>query len=200
MDAVFGVQFFRDEICWQRSTAKGHAFTRFPSAQDTILYYSKGPEPKWRTQYLPHRDEYIKSHYASVEPETGRHFTLGDCLNPNSDRPNLTYEWNGQVRFHVMKWDIHPDKEEAYTRWAETAIMRTLAVPGVIEFRGYVAAAGASQVVATYEFADLAAWAAWASNEDIKKVIHELHTLALNANIEVWGPSPLTPAPIRPGK
>ena len=102
MDAVFGPEHFRGEICWQRSTAKGHAFTRYPSAQDTLLYYAKDDEPIWHTQYLPHREEYIESHYRNVEPETGRRYTLGDCLNPNPDRPNLTYEWNGLTR--VWRW------------------------------------------------------------------------------------------------
>ena len=36
MDAVFGPKYFRNEIAWQRSTAKGHAFTRFPTAQDVL--------------------------------------------------------------------------------------------------------------------------------------------------------------------
>jgi len=100
----------------------------------------------------------------------------------------------------VMKWNIHPDKVEAYLKWTETAIERTLSVPGVIEFRAYRPATGASQVVTTYEFADMAAWAAWQSDEDGQKVLDELRTLALNVNIEVWGPSPVVPAPIRPGK
>ena len=94
----------------------------------------------------------------------------------------------------VMKWNIHPDKAEAYLKWTESAIKRTLAVPGVVEFRAYRPATGASQVVTSYEFADMAAWAAW------QKVLAELRTLALNVNIEVWGPSPVVPAPIRPGK
>ena len=102
MDAVFGPQFFRGEICWQRSTAKGHAFTRYPAAQDTLLYYSKGADPTWHTQYLPHRQEYIRSHYSSVEPETGRRYMLDNCLNPNPNRPNLTYEWRGITR--VWRW------------------------------------------------------------------------------------------------
>jgi quinol monooxygenase YgiN len=101
---------------------------------------------------------------------------------------------------HVMKWDIHPDKVEAYLKWTDAAIKRTLAAPGVIEFRAYRPASGASQVVVTYEFADMAAWAAWDSNEDVQKVLTELHTLALNIDIEVWGPSPVVPAPIRPAK
>ena len=100
----------------------------------------------------------------------------------------------------VMKWDIHPDKVEDYLKWTESAIKRTLAAPGVVEFRAYRPATGMSQVVTTYEFVDMAAWAAWQSNEDLQKAINELRTLALNVNIEVWGPSPIIPEPIRPGK
>jgi antibiotic biosynthesis monooxygenase (ABM) superfamily enzyme len=101
---------------------------------------------------------------------------------------------------YVLKWDIHPDKTEAYLKWTETTIKRTLAVPGVVEFRAYRIAAGTSQTVVTYEFANLADWAAWQSNEEMQKVLEELHTLALNVNVEVWSSSPVFPAPIRPGK
>ncbi len=100
----------------------------------------------------------------------------------------------------VMKWNIHPDKVEDYLKWTESAIKRTLAVPGVVEFRAYRPATGASQVVTTYEFADMATWAAWQSDEDVQKVLDELRALALNVNIEVWGPSPVVPEPIRPEK
>jgi DNA modification methylase len=109
MDAVYGPEHFRGEICWQRSTAKGHAFTRYPAAQDSLLYYSKSETPTWHTQHLPHRPEYIESHYRNIESETGRRYTLGDCLNPNHDRPNLTYEWNGLTR--VWRWT--PEKMQA---------------------------------------------------------------------------------------
>src|SRR5438270_3503390 len=34
LDAIFGPTFFRNEIVWQRTTPKGHAFTRFPSTHD----------------------------------------------------------------------------------------------------------------------------------------------------------------------
>ena len=100
----------------------------------------------------------------------------------------------------VMKWNIHPDKREAYLKWTEGAIKRTLAVPGVIEFRGYRGLAGDAEVVVTYEFADLPTWAAWRGNEGIRKVLDELYTVALNVTTELWGPSPVVPEPIRPGK
>jgi quinol monooxygenase YgiN len=100
----------------------------------------------------------------------------------------------------VMKWDIHPDKAEAYIKWTDNAIKRTLATPGVVEFRSYRLATGTSQIATTYEFADAPAYAAWYSHEDVQKVLAELHTVALNVNIELWGPSPVVPTPIRPTK
>lgn len=100
---------------------------------------------------------------------------------------------------YVVKWVIHPDKTETYLEWLKTAVPRVLAVPGVVEFRAYRGAAGAPQIIATYEFADMAAWATWHENEDAQKVWSELHTLALNVSAELWGPSPITPEPIRPG-
>ncbi len=101
---------------------------------------------------------------------------------------------------YVTKWDILPDKAEAYSRWTGPAIQRVLAVPGVAEFRGYRPATGASQVVVTYEFTDLATWAAWYAHEDVQKVFDELRTFVTNVSIELWGPSPIVPKPIRPGQ
>jgi antibiotic biosynthesis monooxygenase (ABM) superfamily enzyme len=100
---------------------------------------------------------------------------------------------------YIMKWDIHPDKAEAYLKWTGSAVKRT-AVPGVVEFRAYRPSSGSSQIAVTYEFADMAAWAAWEAKEDIQKVLTELRTLALNVTTELWGPSPVVPAPVRPGK
>ena len=101
---------------------------------------------------------------------------------------------------YVQKYDIDPDKAEAFAKWAEDAIKRSLAVPGVVEFRAYRTALGTSQIVVTYEFADMGVWATWFNSEEGQKLWEELHTLALNISTELWGPSPVVPAPIRPGK
>ena len=100
----------------------------------------------------------------------------------------------------VDKWNIHPDKVEAYLKWSQTAVQRVLAVPGVVEFRAYRTVAGSHQVVLTYEFADLGSFAAWFENKEVQKVLNEAYTLTLNVTSEVWGPSPVVPTPIRPGK
>ena len=101
---------------------------------------------------------------------------------------------------YIMKWDIHPDKADAYLKWTEGAIKRTLGVKGVAEFRAYRSVSGDRQAVVTYEFPDMATWAVWQGHEDTQKVLTELHTVALNVSLEIWGPSPVVPAPIRPGK
>ena len=100
---------------------------------------------------------------------------------------------------YVTKWDIRPEKAEAYAQWAESAIRRALGVPGVVEFRAYRPATGSYQVVETYEFADMAAWAAWQSNEDVQKGLDEARAYITNVSSELWGPSPIVPEPIRPG-
>jgi quinol monooxygenase YgiN len=100
---------------------------------------------------------------------------------------------------YVMKWDILPDKLEEYLKWAQGAIQRTLGIPGVVEFRAYRPASGASQVVVTYEFADFAAWAAFYSSEESQKTWDEVRMLTNNLSTELWGPSPVVPQPIRPG-
>src|SRR5205807_6440571 len=66
------------------------------------LFIRRGDEATWTPAYLPHSEEYISSHYASIEPETGRHFQLDNLINPNSNRPNLTYEFLGITR--VWRW------------------------------------------------------------------------------------------------
>jgi hypothetical protein len=70
----------------------------------------------------------------------------------------------------------------------------------VVEFRAYRPALGVFQVVVTYEFADLAAWTAFYAHEDVQKVQDELRTLTVNLTTELWGPSPVVPQPIRPGR
>jgi quinol monooxygenase YgiN len=100
----------------------------------------------------------------------------------------------------VVKFDIHPDKQEAYAKLREGAIKRTLAVKGVVELRGYRGLAGVPDHLVTYEFADLTAYATWRSNEEIGKALDELRTVAYNVTTELWGPSPAVPTPIRLSK
>jgi site-specific DNA-methyltransferase (adenine-specific) len=92
-DLIFGEKNFKNEIIWQRTNAKGLAFTRFAQNHDTIFYYGKSKEFTWNPLYLPHDESYLKNFYKYVEEGTGRMYRLADLTNPNKDRPNLTYEF-----------------------------------------------------------------------------------------------------------
>jgi len=105
LDAIFAPLNFRNEIVWRRATPKGHNTVRFSRAHDVILFYGKSPESPFKTLYGDLTEEYKESHYSSIEPVTGRRYQLTSLINPNANRPNLTYEFppgSGTVR--VWRW------------------------------------------------------------------------------------------------
>ena len=102
MDSVFGMEYFRSEITWRRTNAKGLAFKGYPHNSDNLLYYSRGEDFLWNRAFRPHDPEYVEQFYRHVDSETGRRYRLSDLTNPNRNRPNLTYEWNGHTR--VWRW------------------------------------------------------------------------------------------------
>ncbi len=104
MDCILGASSFRSELKWKRTNAKGLARANYPANADTILYYAQaqGRSCTWNPQYRPLEREYVESHHTKVEPETGHRYRLDNLLNPNRDRPNLTYEFLGVTR--VWRW------------------------------------------------------------------------------------------------
>ncbi len=102
LDRIFINGLFDNEIIWRRQNAKGLAFTRFASNHDVILKYSRSKERIWHPQYKDHDPEYIEKFYKFIESGTGRRYSLGDLVNPNQNRPNLTYEFMGVTR--VWRW------------------------------------------------------------------------------------------------
>jgi DNA modification methylase len=100
MDAIFGPASFRNEIIWKRSNPKSHISTNFPACTDTILRYCKGPDAVYRQPYEAHDPAYVESAYRHRDDKGV--YRLLPLLNPNDDRPNLTYEFLGVTR--VWRW------------------------------------------------------------------------------------------------
>ncbi len=98
MDAVFGPENFHNEIIWKRSLPHGNIKDKFGASHDTILFYIKSDKATWNPQFQPHREEYLTQFYRFSEPGTGRVYRLVSCINPNPNRPNLTYEWKGVTK------------------------------------------------------------------------------------------------------
>jgi heme-degrading monooxygenase HmoA len=98
----------------------------------------------------------------------------------------------------VVKYDLRPEMAEAAMEWAKTAIPVQLGIPGLAELRAYRSITGSSQSISTYEFADLAAYAAWRSHPEAERIWVEAHKYFENISVELWGPSPVSAAPLRP--
>ncbi len=119
LDAVFGGSNFRNEIIWLRSQPKGLAFTRFATSHDTILCVSKNVgQSKWNPVYAEYDKGTVEKQYAQVDKD-GRRYQLTSLLNPNSDRPNLTYEFLGVTR--VWRWT----RERMQAEWENGRVVQT---------------------------------------------------------------------------
>jgi site-specific DNA-methyltransferase (adenine-specific) len=107
MDAIFGPTNFRNEIVWRRTPSKGLSSRRLARNHDVILGYQISDEATWNndaafTAYDPDNlDEKTAGKYTHRD-EAGRLYRLDNLINPNPDRPNLTYEFLGVTR--VWRW------------------------------------------------------------------------------------------------
>ena len=114
LDQIFGEDNFQSEIIWHRTVAKGLALTGFPNNHDTILYYGGGDKLTFNRPYTPYDvhnlDERTAKKYCHRDPD-GRIYRLDNLLNPNPNRPNLTYEFLGVKR--VWRW-TKERMQEAY--------------------------------------------------------------------------------------
>lgn len=100
LDTVFRAEHFRNEIIWVRSNPKSLASVNFPTCTDTILRYTKTNKFIFHQLYGEHNPDYVESAYRYSD-EKGQ-YRLLPLLNPNDDRPNLTYEFLGIKR--VWRW------------------------------------------------------------------------------------------------
>jgi len=105
LDEIFGFGNFQSEIIWRRTISKGLAFTGFPNNHDALLYYGKSRSLTFNRPYIPYDpenlDEKTASKYCHRDPD-GRIYRLDNLINPNPNRPNLTYEFMGVTR--VWRW------------------------------------------------------------------------------------------------
>ena len=107
LDAVFGPRNFQNEIVWQRSTGKALMRVRLPNNHDLILCSSKSDQRIWNQDalYVPYDLNNLPPKTAAKYTHTdinGRRYRLDSLINPNANRPNLTYEFLGVKR--VWRW------------------------------------------------------------------------------------------------
>nr|WP_304504497.1 DNA methyltransferase [Afifella sp. H1R] len=106
LDQLFGPDCFRNEIVWRRSTGKSLMSRRLPTNHDIVFFYA-GRDAVWNVDnaFIPYDEANLPVKTArkySHKDADGRRFRLDSLINPNLDRPNLTYEFLGVTR--VWRW------------------------------------------------------------------------------------------------
>ena len=131
-DLIFSDDNFKTEISWRRSHPKGLAFTRFASCHDLILFYAKdNKSTTWNPSYRSYDEDKVNQQYSLVDEE-GRRYQLTSLLNPNQNRPNLTYKFKGVTK--VWRWT----KERMLEEDAKKRIIVPKSGKGIPRYKRYL--------------------------------------------------------------
>lgn len=83
LDEIFGANFFRNEIVWQRTGAHNDA-GRFGVVHDTIFFYAKTEKNYFEPVFIPLSDEHLETRFNQVEEGTGKRFFAGPITAPGA--------------------------------------------------------------------------------------------------------------------
>ena len=115
MDAVFGPQYFRNEIVWKRSDAHSDAkqgAKHHGRIHDVLLFFSRATDPTFHTLYNPLPDKTVEKWYRNVEDGTGRRYNKADVTGPGgAAKGNPHYEWKGVTRYWRYKQETMEELE-----------------------------------------------------------------------------------------
>lgn len=87
-----------------------------------------------------------------------------------------------------------------YAKLARRATKMMMCSDGFVEFRAHRNIIGSPHVRRTSVWESLSHWAALAQNPVFQSLTDEFRTFVTDLDVQLWGPSPLTPDPIRPDK
>jgi len=106
MDAVFGVENYRNDIIWKRTTTHSDSGT-WSKVSDNIFFFSKTRKFSWNFPKEPHSLEYIAEKYNNDDNDGRGKYQLDNMTSPNP-RPNMMYDWRG-FPFPQKGWRFERD-------------------------------------------------------------------------------------------
>lgn len=118
MDAVFGPQFFKNEIIWQRTNAHNTAL-QYGRVHDVILFYAKGLRPTWNSLKTAFSPEQLGRY--KVEEGTGRLYTGQDMTASRPTSNSGKFEWRGTMPPSNRGWGYEKDQLEEW--WSQGLIL-----------------------------------------------------------------------------
>ena len=113
MDAVFGPQFFRNEVVWKRTSAHNDP-RKYGDIHDVLLFYSKSIEHTWNLVYTPYTQEYIDAEWRLLP--SGRYYKAENMLDPRNSMAE--YDFHGTT----ARWRTNPEKFELLWNAPQTEV------------------------------------------------------------------------------
>ncbi|MBN2301007.1 MAG: restriction endonuclease [Lentisphaerae bacterium] len=116
LDTIFGVENFRNEFVWKRSSA--HSDTKQGAKQagrihDVIFFYTKSQTWTWNPIYTEYDDNYVQQNYRYIDPINGRKFRV-DNLTAAKPGGDTSYEWRVKRKMSgITGWEA--DVTQEYT-------------------------------------------------------------------------------------
>ena len=111
LDAVFGLENFKNDITWKRTTTKSdyrQGATNWPRIHDVILVYrrdAKG-EGTFTQPFAPYTQKYVDAKYGNID-KGGRAYMLDNLTAPGAgSRGHPKYEFLGVIRY----WRYNKEK------------------------------------------------------------------------------------------
>jgi site-specific DNA-methyltransferase (adenine-specific) len=123
MDAVFGPQFFKNEIIWKRTSAHNSA-KRWGPVHDLIHFYSKSQNSTWNRVYQGYTEEYLARFYRH-EDEGGR-YTLGDLTGAGKRYGDSGLPWRDVDPTKAGRHWAVPRPRQAGLSWDELSVQHKL--------------------------------------------------------------------------
>ncbi len=122
LDTIFGVQNFRNEIVWKRTSSHNDS-KKWSNVHDTVLYYVKTKNYTWNAVYTDHDPDYVDSFYRHKD-ERGI-YRLDHIIRSASmgERPNLSYEYKGykpNYGWRVVREKLESLDSDSRLEWSKT--------------------------------------------------------------------------------
>jgi site-specific DNA-methyltransferase (adenine-specific) len=136
LDCIFGFENFRNEIIWQRTSARSDS-KKWNHVHDVLFFYSKSEKFTWNNQYIDYEKDYINKFYCHIEPETGRRYA-SDNLTADGKRNGRSGDtWKGiDVKEKELHWKYTIEKLEELDRQGRIIFPKTPG--GVPRYKRYL--------------------------------------------------------------
>ncbi|HUN07482.1 MAG TPA: DNA methyltransferase [Aggregatilineales bacterium] len=127
LDSIFGVENYRNEIIWKRTTSHSGA-KKYGPIHDVLLFYSKSSQFTWTNERLEYEDEYLDKYY-KFDDGDGRLYWRADLCAAGIRKGRSGLPWRGiDPGAKGMHWKFTIDKldeldAEGRIYWPKNGVM-----------------------------------------------------------------------------